>query len=83
MLAAIRDWETSEEESFSDHSIIKFTLNFTTNNIEQTYICQGKRYIMKEQQHTEFCIKLHQLISKNYQIPNDEEKANEQTRLWK
>jgi len=74
MLAAIRDWEISEE-SCSDHSIIKFTLNFTTNNKGQTYICQGKRYIMKEQ-HTEFCIKLHQLISKNYQIPNDEENAN-------
>jgi len=75
MLATIRGWEISEEESCSDHSIIKFTLNFTTNNKEQTYICQGKRYIMKEQQHTEFCIKLHQLISKNYQISNDEENA--------
>jgi len=32
MLAAIKDWEISEEESCSDHNIIKFNLNFTTDN---------------------------------------------------
>jgi hypothetical protein len=38
MLAAIKDWETSKEESCSDHNIIKFNLNFTTNNKEQKYV---------------------------------------------
>jgi hypothetical protein len=51
MLAAIKDWEISEEECFSDHNIIKFNLNFTTNNKEQKYRFLGTRYIMKEQQH--------------------------------
>jgi hypothetical protein len=35
MLAAIKDWEISEEESCSDHNNIKFNLSFTTNNKEQ------------------------------------------------
>lgn len=72
ILADIKDWEISEEESCSDHSIIKFTLNFTTNSKERRYICQGKRYIMKEHQHAEFCNTLHQLISENYKITNEE-----------
>jgi hypothetical protein len=72
MLAAIKDWEISEEESCSDHNIIKFNLRFTTNNKEQKYIFSGKRYIIKEQQYTEFCNKLLQLISENFQIENDE-----------
>jgi len=72
MLAAIKDWEISEEESCSDHNIIKFNLNFTINNKEQKYVFSGRRYTMKEQQHTEFCKKLLQLISENFQIENDE-----------
>jgi hypothetical protein len=67
MLAAIKDWEISEEESCSDQNNIKFNLNFTTNNKEQKYVFSGTRYIMKEQ-HTEFCNKLLQLISENFSI---------------
>jgi len=48
MLAAIKDWEISEEERCSDHNIIKFNLNFITNNKEQKYVFSGTRYIMKE-----------------------------------
>jgi ribonuclease HI len=72
MLAAIKDWEISEEESCSDHNIIKFNLSFTTNNKEQKYTFSGKRYIMKDQHHTEFCKKLLQLISENFQIESGE-----------
>jgi hypothetical protein len=72
MLAAITDWEISEEESCSDHNIIKFNLSFTTNNKEQKYIFSGTRYIMKEHQQTKFCKKLLQLISEKFQIKNDE-----------
>ena len=71
MLAAIKDWEISEEESCSDHNIIKFNITFTTNNKEQKYIFLGTRYIMKEQQYRIFK-KLFQLISENFQIENDE-----------
>jgi len=50
MLAGIKYWEISEEESCSDHNIIKFNLNFTTNNKEQKHVFSGTRYIMKKQQ---------------------------------
>jgi hypothetical protein len=50
MLAAIKDWEISEEEGCSDHNIIKFNLSFNTNNKEQKYKFSGMRYIIKEQQ---------------------------------
>ena len=55
MLAAIKDWEFSEEERCSDHNI-KFNLNFTTNNKEQKYVFSGTRYIMKN--NTEFYKKI-------------------------
>jgi hypothetical protein len=58
MMASIKDWEISEEESCSDHNIIKFNLSFTTNNKEQKYIFSGKRYITKEHQH--------RILYKNY-----------------
>jgi hypothetical protein len=35
MLAAIKDWEISEDDTCSDHNIIKFNSSFTTNNKEQ------------------------------------------------
>ena len=35
MIAFIKDWEISEEESCSDHNIIKFNLKFTTNDKKQ------------------------------------------------
>jgi hypothetical protein len=60
MLAAVRDWEISEEECCSDH-IIKFNLNFT-NDKAQLYNFLGTRYIIKEQQHMEFHKNLLQLI---------------------
>ena len=59
-LAAIKGWEISEEESCSEHNIIKFNINFT-NNKAQKYNFLGTRYIIKEQ-HTEFRKNLLQLI---------------------
>jgi hypothetical protein len=53
MLAAIKDWERSEEESCSNDNVIKFNLNFACNTA-QIYNFLGARYIIKEQQHTEF-----------------------------
>jgi hypothetical protein len=53
MLAAIRDWEVSEEESCSDRNIINFNLNFT-NDKAKIYSFLGTRYMVKEQQHTDF-----------------------------
>ena len=53
MLADIKEWEISEEESASGHNILKFSINFESDkaNKSNTPIL---RYIIKEQQHTEF-----------------------------
>ena len=53
MLADIKDWEISEEESASDLNILKFSINFESDktNKRNTPVL---RYIIKEQQHTEF-----------------------------
>ena len=61
ILAAIKDWEILEEESCSDHNIIKFNLNFTKEKA-QTCNYPETRHIIKEQQHTEFCKNLLQVI---------------------
>ena len=45
MLAAIKDWEISEEESCSDHNIIKCSINFSYNTA-QIYNFLGERYII-------------------------------------
>ena len=53
MLAAIEAWKISEEESCSDHNIIKFNLNFAYDKA-QIYNFLGTWYIIKERKHTEF-----------------------------
>jgi hypothetical protein len=53
MLAEIMDWEISEDESCSDHNIIKFNLHFANEKAQKHYM-QGIRFILKEYQHTEF-----------------------------
>jgi hypothetical protein len=53
MQAAMKDWEISEEESCSDHNIVKFNLNFAHDKAK-IYNFLGTRYIINEQQHTEF-----------------------------
>jgi hypothetical protein len=72
MLAAVKDWAISEEESCSDHNIIKFNLSFTTTNKERKFTFSGTRYIMKGKHHTEFCTRFLKLITENFQIGNDE-----------
>ena len=53
MLAAIKDWEVSEEESCSYHNLVTFKLNYA-NDKAQIYNFLGTCYIIKGQQHTEF-----------------------------
>ena len=43
MLAVIDDWEIMEEESCSDHNIIKHNLNFNLNKAHE-YNFQGLRF---------------------------------------
>jgi hypothetical protein len=68
-LAAIEDWEILEEESCSDHNIIKYNLNFNPDRAH-AYNFQGPRFIIKEQQYTDFH-NIHRQIIKNFQKGND------------
>jgi hypothetical protein len=45
MLAAIKDWEILEEESCSDHKIIKYNLKFNPDKAHK-YNSQAPRFIM-------------------------------------
>jgi hypothetical protein len=53
MLAAIKDWMIMEEESCSDHNILKYNLTFNPNK-ELHYNSQRPEFIIKEEQHTDF-----------------------------
>jgi len=53
MLADTKDWEISEEESSSDHNILKFRINFESDKTNKRNT-PGLRYIIKKQQHTDF-----------------------------
>jgi hypothetical protein len=46
MLAAIEDWVILDEESCSDHNLIKYNLNFNPDRTHE-YNFQGPRFIIK------------------------------------
>ena len=71
MLADINNWHILEEESASDHSIIKFNIKFS-NTDTKINIAYDPRYITKEQQQTEFHEKLYHIITKTFQIKTQE-----------
>ena len=63
MLAAIENWETSEEESAPDHNTIKFHIKIEKG--EKITNPPGFSFIIKEQQRSTFYEKLYSTISKN------------------
>jgi len=75
-LADVTHWEIAEEESVSDHNSLKFSINFERDNknISNT---SGLRYIIREQQNTEFYNNLFNMISKDFKIEDTGESAND------
>jgi len=67
MLADINNWLILEEESASDLNIIKFNIKFGGIDTKIN-IAHDLRYIIKEQQQTEFHEKLYHIITKTFQI---------------
>jgi len=53
MLATMKDREILEEESCSDHNLIKYTLKINPD-IAHKYHSQGPRFIIKENQNADF-----------------------------
>jgi ribonuclease HI len=74
MLANIQKWDISEEESASDHNIIKF--NITLDKAEGIVINNPGRLRIKEHQYTEFYEKLQLIASVTFQI-EDRGRSNE------
>ena len=70
MLADIEDWEILEEQSCSDHNIIKYNLNFNLAKAHE-YNFQGFRFIIKEHQHADYHKNLRRQILKNFKVGND------------
>jgi hypothetical protein len=86
MLADIKNWQISEEESVSDHNIIKFNIKLDRDETKINN-SPGLRYIIKEQQKTEFYEILYHTICKTFQIEDrdgrDEDIVGELNRLLK
>jgi hypothetical protein len=67
MLADIREWDISEEESASDHNLIKFDI--TVDKAEGKCLdAPGEMLSIKEHQHTEFYEKFQNIASVTFQI---------------
>jgi len=71
MLVDINNWQILEDESASDHIITKFN-NKICNVGTKINNAHDLRYIMKEQQQTEFHEILYHIITKTFQIKDKE-----------
>ena len=71
MLADVKDWDISEEESASDHNIIKFSINLDKNTTYGKHLTEP-RYRIKEHQLNKFSEKLKSNITKTFQMEDRE-----------
>jgi hypothetical protein len=67
MLADNTDWEIADEESASDHSILKFITNFEGDKMNKVNTPE-LWYIITERKQTDFYENLFHMISTNFQI---------------
>jgi hypothetical protein len=67
MIADIRNWDISEEESASDHNVIKFniTLDKDEGNAPKAPV---ERLSIKKHQYTKFYEKLQHIVSATFRI---------------
>jgi len=76
MLADVKNWDISEEESASDHNIIKFCIRLDKHNTHGNHHPEP-RYRIKEHQITIFNEKLHSNIAKTFQMEDKERNTDE------
>lgn len=69
LLSAVNEWEISEQESCSDHSILKYIMG-TVNTPTEKYRFQGKRYKITKDKFSEFDVNLAQNASKVFYNTN-------------
>ena len=71
MLADIKNWKISEEESALNHTTFKFCINFENDKTNKSN-ATGLQYIVKKQQHTVFYKNFFHIISENFQMEDTE-----------
>jgi len=76
MLTDVKNWDISEEESASDHNIIKFSINLDKNTAHGKHFSEP-RYRIKEHQLTKFSEKLKSNITKTFQMEEKERNTSE------
>jgi len=69
LLKTIGGWEISDEDSCSEHSIIKFSVG-QSNTPGRQHIYQGTRYIINEQNLSRFDSNLKELLATKFQKRN-------------
>ena len=77
MLADVKNWDISDEDSASDHNIIKYSIrldNYTSHDNNPT----EPRYRIKEHQLTKFKMKLQYNITKIFQMEEKERYIDEE-----
>jgi len=72
LLQNFPDWEISEDESCSDHNIIKFKLGHETKHVTQYNHC-GFRYIIQEKNYNRFDRNLIELVAIKFQMEDTED----------
>jgi hypothetical protein len=75
LLKNFSDWEISEDDSCSDHNIIKFKIGHETNH-EIQHNHNGPRYNINEQNYDRFDKSLKELVGMKFQIENSEDLAS-------
>jgi hypothetical protein len=75
MLTDVTNWDISEEESASDHYIIKFNIRLDEHTIHGNN--PSERYRIKEHQLTKFNEKLHSNIAKTFHMEDKERTTDE------
>jgi len=76
MLADIKNWDISEEESASDHNIIKFSIRLDKHTTHENNFSEP-RYRIKEKQLTKFYEKLYYNFAKTFQMEDKERYTDE------
>jgi hypothetical protein len=72
LLQNFTDWEISEEDSCSDHNIIKFKIEYD-NKHEMQHTHNGTRYIINKQNYNRFDKNLTELAAVKVELKNSED----------
>jgi hypothetical protein len=71
LLKALQEWEISEEESCSDHNIIKFSIGHDTNH-DTEYSYNGHRYVVTDENLKKFDNNLGRMVAMKFRTGQED-----------